>query len=346
MKNILCGAPAREKRDQMVEMREERDRPAVLAGEIRADDDTILEFSGYASTFEPYEMYGGPAKGGWIEQLDRTAFDKTLRSKPDLHLLINHAGLPLARTKSGTLELSVDDGGLKTYAQLDRSDPDVQRIEPKMRRKDMDEMSFAFRVIKQRWDYAPEFEDDPYSLRIIEEVSLHKGDVSIVNFGANPTTSAELLSAVRSLARADLRSLADIDEMLEAEALRGHGDDSVVREAIDRLAMLQRSRLPGNRRSEPVVVDLGSGIKPEVAPKADAARSAAPADEPKPEPKTEARSTSGRKPMSLRDALIRQGLADPAGPMSLREAASQLGETTERDDDPESTDEPEGDTTE
>lgn len=155
---------------------------------------SALKLSGYASTFEPYEMHGGPAKGGWIEQIARTAFDKTLRGKPDLHLLINHEGMPLARTKSGTLHLSVDDHGLLVEAMLDREDPDVQRLEGKMKRKDMDEMSFAFRVIKQTWT---ETEGDPTGLRTIVEVSLHKGDVSVVNFGANPTTHAELANQQR-----------------------------------------------------------------------------------------------------------------------------------------------------
>src|SRR3954471_10658867 len=73
-----------------------------------AKDENEVVLVGYASTFEPYEMYGGPQAYGWIEQLDKKAFDKTLKEKPDLHLLINHAGMPLARTKSGTLDLSVD----------------------------------------------------------------------------------------------------------------------------------------------------------------------------------------------------------------------------------------------
>jgi HK97 family phage prohead protease len=138
-------------------------------------------------------MYGGPTAGGWIEQLDRNAFDKTLRESPDLHLLINHAGMPLARTASGTLQLSTDDHGLKVVAKLDRSDPDVQRLEPKMRRGDMDEMSFAFRVRSQEWRTAPGFKS-PDSLRSILDVDLHKGDVSVVNFGANPTTTASVRS--------------------------------------------------------------------------------------------------------------------------------------------------------
>jgi HK97 family phage prohead protease len=161
--------------------------------DVASDPDT-LTLTGYASTFEPYEMYGGPAQRGWIEQLDRTAFDATLRESPDLHLLINHQGMPLARTKSGTLQLSVDDHGLKVVARPDRSDPDVQRLEPKMRRGDMDQMSFAFRVKAQEWKAAPGF-TDPESLRIIRAVDLNKGDVSVVNFGANPTTTASVRSA-------------------------------------------------------------------------------------------------------------------------------------------------------
>lgn len=161
--------------------------------EIRMEDEVTLV--GYASTFDEYEMYGGPASYGWIERIDPGAFDKTLREKPDLHLLINHAGMPLARTKSGTLALSVDERGLKVEARLDKRDPEVQALAVKMERGDMDEMSFAFRVKAQEWRAAPGFEDDNQSYRTITEISLHKGDVSVVNWGANSTTSAEILSA-------------------------------------------------------------------------------------------------------------------------------------------------------
>ena len=43
-------------------------------------------------------------------------------------------------------------------------------------------MSFAFRVVRQVWD-------EKYENREIEAVNLHRGDVSVVNMGANPTTS-------------------------------------------------------------------------------------------------------------------------------------------------------------
>jgi hypothetical protein len=70
-------------------------------------------------------------------------------------------------------------------ADLDPSDPDVARIEKKIDRGDLDEMSFAFRVTGQVWN-------DDYTEREITEVSLNRGDVSVVTFGANPATSATL----------------------------------------------------------------------------------------------------------------------------------------------------------
>jgi HK97 family phage prohead protease len=151
-----------------------------------------------------YEMYGGPEKGGWTEIVDRRAFDETLKRKPDLHLLINHEGMPLARTKSGTLRLSTDSTGLKVDADLHRSDPDVQRLEVKMGRGDMSEMSFAFRTIRHEWN-----EDE--TERRLTELNLDKGDVSVVNFGASPHTSAGIRSAITAIAEGDMAELRALD---------------------------------------------------------------------------------------------------------------------------------------
>ena len=48
----------------------------------------------------------------------------------------------------------------------------------------MDQCSFAFRTVRQTWN-------DDLSLRTINDVSLDRGDVSIVNYGASPTTSVD-----------------------------------------------------------------------------------------------------------------------------------------------------------
>ncbi|MFF9097571.1 HK97 family phage prohead protease [Streptomyces sp. NPDC014802] len=172
-----------------------------------------LKLTGYASVFDsPYDVYGGPPMG-WTEIVDRSAFNVTLAAKPDLHLLINHEGMPLARTKSGTLRLGADTTGLHVEADLDPSDPDVQRLRTKMTRGDMDEMSFGFRVKRQEWN-------EDYTERRLLEVSLHKGDVSVVNFGANPATSAQLNSAADALeVLADLDPEAALAELRSADGV-------------------------------------------------------------------------------------------------------------------------------
>ena len=60
--------------------------------------------TGYAAVTEvPYTMQDWL---GEYEEIVRTgAWTKTLADKADVRLLFNHDGLPLARTKSGTLDL-------------------------------------------------------------------------------------------------------------------------------------------------------------------------------------------------------------------------------------------------
>lgn len=208
--------PTRSAKAKLFDVREDHNPSncaVVRRIEVREDRNGDLKLVGYASTFEEYEMYGGPEHYGWIEKIDRNAFTKTLSQKPDLQLLINHDGMPLARTVSGNLKLSVDDGGLKVEATLDRTDPDVQRLIPKMMRGDMDQMSFAFRVLGQEWKCAPGYEDDPMSYRLITEISLQRGDVSIVNYGANPTTHADLVTVGQAVG-----ALADPAEFAEVRA--------------------------------------------------------------------------------------------------------------------------------
>jgi HK97 family phage prohead protease len=176
------------KRGQMKQVREVRNY-GLTDVEVREEDDGgAVTFSGYATVFNRnYEVYD--AYGMFQERIAPMAFDRTLREEPDVVLVINHAGLPLARTKSGTLRLEPDAIGLRVYAELDSDDPDVRALLPKMRRGDVDEMSFAFRVVDDVW--TPD-----YSEREITQVNLHRGDVSVVTFGANPHTMAMVRAAL------------------------------------------------------------------------------------------------------------------------------------------------------
>jgi HK97 family phage prohead protease len=164
-------------------------RTVAAQFEMRDDSTTGAPvFEGYASVFDtPYDL------GPFWEQVDQRAFNRTLGQNPDVRLLVDHQGQPLARTKSGTLQLNADTRGLHAKATLDPTDPDVQRLLPKMRRGDLDQMSFSFRVVGgdgDAWDYGSQ-----RTLRTLKELSLADQDVSIVTYPASTTTMASLRSA-------------------------------------------------------------------------------------------------------------------------------------------------------
>ena len=157
--------------------KETRTAPA----EVRMDEDSI-KVSGYASVFNEETDIGGMFR----EVIAPGAFKDAI-GRDDVRFLVNHDGLPLARTTSGTLTLKEDERGLYMETELDASDPDVQQIVPKMKRGDLDKMSFAFRATKQEWD-----ESEEIPLRTIQEAELY--DVSIVNDPAYSGTEIGLRS--------------------------------------------------------------------------------------------------------------------------------------------------------
>ncbi|MZR14233.1 HK97 family phage prohead protease [Maritimibacter sp. DP07] len=163
--------------------------------EIReADDGGAIKVEGYAAVFGEEADIGGFFR----EVIQPGAFDGAL-SESDVPFLINHDGLPLARTGSGTLDLSIDERGLKIATELDPDDPDVQSIVGKMRRGDLDKMSFAFTVARQEWD-----ETGETPLRKILEFD-RIFDVSIVTEPAYKGTEIGLrsLEAHRKAERAE-----------------------------------------------------------------------------------------------------------------------------------------------
>lgn len=152
--------------------------------ELREASDGSLTLTGYASrTEKPYDM------GSYMETIRRGAFKRTLSENPDVTLLVNHEGLPLARTTSGNLKLSENTLGLRVEASLDPEDPDVKTVAGKMRRGDLSEMSFAFLAREQTWN-------EDYTERSITDVGIHRGDVSLVTMAANPAATADLRSAL------------------------------------------------------------------------------------------------------------------------------------------------------
>lgn len=192
---------------------------------------TNLKFTGFASVTcadhdddtSAYEMEDW--MGPWTESILSGAFKNTIDQNCDTAFLINHTGMTLARTKSGTMKLSevtepnaspiYGVTGLHTEAMLDPQNQLVQQIRSAVERGDLDEMSFAFRIMRQEWN-------DDWDRRWIGEVSLDKGDSSLVNYGANPHTGGTV----------------DMRQKIGALGTRGGNAD-----AGRVLAMVKRSKL-------------------------------------------------------------------------------------------------------
>lgn len=138
-----------------------------IPAEIRADDDAV-RVSGHAAVFNQEADIAGLFR----EVIAPGAFAQAI-GRDDVVFLVNHEGLPLARTRSGTLNLTEDDIGLRMDSELDAEDPDVRGIIPKMQRGDLDKMSFSFMPTRQEWD-----DSGDIPLRTIQEATLF--DVSIV----------------------------------------------------------------------------------------------------------------------------------------------------------------------
>lgn len=155
-----------------------------LAIELRGDSQAPV-LRGHAAVFNQLSA----DLGGFREQVAPGAFAEAL--KDDVRLLINHDGLPLARTASRTLTLAEDGRGLAIEASLDPTDPDVQRLLPKLKRGDLNQMSFGFRVLPGGQDWAKN--DDGVVVRTLKKLRLF--DVSVVTFPAYAATDI----AVREL---------------------------------------------------------------------------------------------------------------------------------------------------
>jgi HK97 family phage prohead protease len=118
---------------------EERRVGYLINAELRSDGDgsTLV---GYAA------MFDSPSEdlGGFTERIAPGAFKRTLGMDADVRLLFDHEGLPLARSKSGTLSLEEDNLGLKVEAALDPNSPVARSVISAVQRGDIDQMSFAF----------------------------------------------------------------------------------------------------------------------------------------------------------------------------------------------------------
>lgn len=142
-----------------------------------------FEVEGYATVWNIlYEMYD--FFGKYNEKVNDGAADATLAKGPDTIFLVNHRGLSMARTTNDSLDIYKDTHGMGAHAFLNIQRTDVRDLMAAIDDEIVTEMSFAFMLLDGEWnDEMDEFE--------ILEFDIDRGDVSAVNYGANPFTSIE-----------------------------------------------------------------------------------------------------------------------------------------------------------
>jgi HK97 family phage prohead protease len=209
LESHMTSIQAQEKSAGMKIGRAERGLPSgqarmpVFASKLRAqmvqrDGKSFFQVEGYATVFNtPYVMYD--MFGDYTEQVASTALDVSLSRSPDVSFLLNHRGMTMARTTNGTLELSKDATGLKMVALLNADRADVRDLASAINDKLIDEMSFAFMIDEDGFEW-----NEDYSSLTLTRIDIDRGDVSAVNYGANPYTSIsarapEIIREIREL---------------------------------------------------------------------------------------------------------------------------------------------------
>jgi HK97 family phage prohead protease len=97
-------------------------------------------FEGYAARFNSVTDLGY-----FTEEIMPGAFDSVMND--DVRGLFNHdPDVVLGRTKSGTMQIVVDERGAKYKIKYNSKDPDHVRVMEKVKRGDVSQSSFAFSI--------------------------------------------------------------------------------------------------------------------------------------------------------------------------------------------------------
>lgn len=149
--------------------------------------DSAMVLTGYAAVFDKPTMIGNYFR----EVIRPGAFTNAIQND-DVRALWNHdSNIVLGRTKSGTLQMTQDETGLRVSITLPDSNEGRDKY-ASVARGDVDGMSFGFRVPAggERWS----FDADGIELRELTTLSVF--DVSPVAYPAYQETEIEARSVL------------------------------------------------------------------------------------------------------------------------------------------------------
>lgn len=153
----------------------------VMGGEGEDPGEDPPRIEGHAAIFgaESVPLWG------FNEIVHPGAFTKTIQ-EADVRALQNHdSNRVIGRNRADTLSLAEDDLGL-AFVVWPPATTWADDLLVSMRRGDVDQMSFSFDAIRDRF----ETDDRGILIRHLDEVRLY--DISVVTFAAYPQTTAEV----------------------------------------------------------------------------------------------------------------------------------------------------------
>ena len=172
--------------DKMQKKIEQGREYRLITSVVAPTDDEKMVVEGYATTFnEPYHLYDTYNNMGAEcevkEQVDRHAFDRT--DFGDCIMQYDREGVVFARLSNKTLELDVDDKGLKVRAFLGGTS-NGRNLYEEIKGGYITKMSFGFTVAENGSKIEPDGNDQ---LRTIYDIKKLY-DVSAVSIPANDFT--------------------------------------------------------------------------------------------------------------------------------------------------------------
>src|SRR5437667_8776476 len=177
-----------------IELGEHGERRAFSTRELRmSSDGKNSTIRGTAARFN-IRTHLSTTRGRFQEIIREGAFDKVLRTSPDVVCLLNHdANQILGRTTAGTLRLSADSRGLNFECDLPNTSAGRDTREG-IKRGDINGCSFAFNLesgVDDEWYEGEDTADEPIPTRQIRNFSQLL-DVSPVTFPAYAGTGVAL----------------------------------------------------------------------------------------------------------------------------------------------------------
>ena len=131
---------------------------------IEQQDDTVT-LHGYVTKYNERSQFMG-----FYEQVDKKAFDNTLKNDNNVFALYNHDwNKILGSTRNGTLKLETDDIGLKFTLQPKANTSFLNDARELVDSGELRGMSFGFIVKEDDWESR-----DGYDIRTLKDVDLRE----------------------------------------------------------------------------------------------------------------------------------------------------------------------------